>query len=151
MATTKLALITTFDDAGGPTPGHDLPSGGAHPWLPGFGGGGHPSQGLPSGGAHPWLPGHLGGGHPSQGLPSGGAHPWLPGHLGGGGHPSQPIYLPVFPTDPTKPTPPEAGQLPAPPEASTKPIAPGDTFVIKCTIYGFILVRQGEGAPTPTP
>ena len=38
MATTKLALITTFDDAGGPTPGHDLPSGGAHPWLPGFGG-----------------------------------------------------------------------------------------------------------------
>ena len=77
--------------------------------------------------------------YPGHGLPTTpGVHPGhdLPGgpHIGGG-----PIYLPVFPFDPTKPV--EPG---APPIASN-PIAPGGRFLVKwLACVGLILVPDAE-------
>ena len=143
---TKLALITVLDDFGGghPSTGPIFPSRPVDPNY-GFGGGLYPSQGLP-----------VAPGHPSGGFPVG------PGHIGnwvpGGNYPSTgPIWLPVFPSDPTRPdntlpTPPLTpdNSLPQPP-ASTKPIEPGDHFVLKCTMaFGLILVRVNEPGVNPT-
>jgi len=111
-------------------------------WPPlGIGGGpatppAYPGHGLPGGGGHPGhdLPG--GGGHPSTGLP--------PAHIGGG-----PIYLPVFPFDPTKPVEPDA---PPRPDAGPVPIAPGGRFVVKwLACHGLILVPDNALPPAPAP
>lgn len=122
-------VMMTWDD-GSPwpgMPGHDLPGAPVYP-----------SHGLPGG---PMYPSHgLPGGppvYPSHGLPGA---PAYPSHgLPGGAYPSQPIYLPVWPFDPTKPVDPDK------PTPAPLPIEPGARFILKCTVaFGLILVPDAE-------
>jgi hypothetical protein len=140
---TKLALITTLDDFGGGQIDNSLPG-----WRPpGYVSGGPVlPPGYVSGG--PVLPpGHVSGGPVYPPAHVGGGPVMPPGHVSGG-----PIWIPIFPGDPTKPSPeppPNAAQLPV-------HIAVGAKFVIICTIFGYVLVPDGPSvappiAPTPEP
>ena len=108
--------------------------------FPGLGIGGgpatppaYPSHGLPGAPVYP-SHGLPGGGYPSNDLPG------MPPHVGGG-----PIYLPVFPYDPTKPVDPDK-PTPTPPPV-TWPPAPGAKFVAKyLACVGLVLVPD---VPTP--
>lgn len=121
----KIALITFYEGGDPALPGNALPGQPVYPSGGPIYGGGYPSHGLPGGG-------HVGN--------------WVPGmeHPGGG-----PIYLPVFPFDPTDPGygKPEGGrpdqelpgtggrpsnELPdSPGHPSFQPIRPGARFMIK--------------------
>ena len=104
--------------------------------FPGLGiGGGRPDQGLPT---PPVYPSH---GLPGVPMYPGNALPGTPpAHVGGG-----PIYLPVFPFDPTKPVDPD--KPPAPP-VSTWPPPPGAKLVVKfLACYGLIAVPEPQPEP----
>ena len=96
---------------------------------------GFPGLGIGGGPASPPV-------YPSHGLPSAPVYPGheLPGgpHVGGG-----PIYLPVFPYDPTKPVDPDK-PVPAPP-ATVWPPVPGTRFLVKyLACVGLVLVPDAE-------
>jgi len=99
---------------------------------------GHPDQGLPGSPDYPsqGLPGG-GGGRPDQGLPA----------------PGQPVHLPVYPFDPTRP---DAGLPPFPgqglpggsggrPDNSLPSVRPGKKFVaIWAACHGLILIPDNS-------
>jgi hypothetical protein len=99
---------------------------------------GFPGLGIGGGPATPPV-------YPSHGLPGMPAHPGhdlpgMPPHVGGG-----PIYLPVFPYDPTKPVDPDK---PPPVYPSGGPV-PGGKYLVKyLACVGLILVPD---APAVTP
>jgi hypothetical protein len=127
------ALQIEHVGGGGLTPDQGLPAPGA------------PGHDLPSGGAHPWFPGHLPEPPPAVWPPPTVSHPIQPAPPGtppgaiwpSPGHPSHPIAgRPEHPS----------GQPVPPPGGSTLPIAPGiPTPPIESKVYWVVAGIPGVG------